>query len=75
MPRKPLSSILYDSFIGQQGHRDVMLQLGFHQLPLTALRAVAYSKPAITPKDNLRGIVKARKFLKRKRERALGRVV
>ncbi len=75
MPREPLSSILYDSLIGQQGHRDVIPQLGFHQLPLTALRAVAYSKPAITPKGNLRAIVKARKFLKRKRERALRRAV
>jgi hypothetical protein len=68
MPRKPLSSILYDTLIGQQGHRDMMPQLGFRQLPLTALRAGAYSKTAITPKGNLRGIVKARKFLKRKRE-------
>ncbi len=75
MPRKPLSSILYDSLIGQQSHRDVIPQLGFRQLPLTALRAKAYSKPAITPKGNLRGIVKVHKFLKRKRERVLGHVV
>ncbi len=53
MPRKPLSSILYNSLIGQQGHRDVMPQLGFRHLQLTALGAVADSKPAITPKGNL----------------------
>ena len=78
MPGKPLSGVLCDSLIGQQCHRDVMPKLGFGQLPLTALTAltaVAYSKPAITPKGDTRGVVKARKFLKRKGERALRRVV